>query len=168
MIISHVVAMSNNNVIGIDNDLPWNLKKDLEHFKKYTLNKVIVMGRRTYDSIGRPLPNRQNYIVSNTLKHIPNAQVFTNIKLAIKAAEEHNLKYDLENEIVIIGGGFLFRDTLDYFNKLILTRVDCEIENGEVFYPEFDLKNWKKTQSESYLKDADNDFDFKVEEYVKL
>ena len=63
MIISHVVALSNNNVIGVDNNLPWNLKTDLSHFKKYTTNKVIVMGRKTYESIGRPLPNRTNQTI---------------------------------------------------------------------------------------------------------
>ena len=70
IVISHVVALSNNNVIGVNNDLPWNLKKDLAHFKNYTTNKIILMGRKTYESIGRPLPNRINFVVSNTLKNI--------------------------------------------------------------------------------------------------
>ena len=71
--ISHVVALSNNNVIGVENRLPWNLKTDLAHFKEYTTNKIIVMGRKTYESIGRPLPNRENLIVSNTLNKIGRA-----------------------------------------------------------------------------------------------
>ena len=75
IIISHVVALSNNNVIGVDNDLPWNLKTDLNHFKEYTTNKIIVMGRKTYESIGRPLPNRINYIVSNTIKDLDGASL---------------------------------------------------------------------------------------------
>ena len=68
MVISHLVAVSNNNVIGKDNDLPWKLKRDLQHFKNYTTGKTIVMGRKTYESIGRPLPNRRNIIISSTIR----------------------------------------------------------------------------------------------------
>ena len=89
-IISHLVAVSNNLVIGVDNDLPWNLKTDLAHFKKYTLNKTIIMGRKTFESIGRPLPNRTNFVISRTLKEIPGAQVFESLEIAVKNAEEIN------------------------------------------------------------------------------
>ena len=88
MIISHVVAMSNNNVIGVDNNLPWNLKADLAHFKEYTLNKIIIMGRKTYESIGRPLPNRTNFIVSRTLNRVAGANVFNNLEDSIQAAKD--------------------------------------------------------------------------------
>ena len=74
-IISHLVAVSNDLVIGVDNDLPWNLKDDLAHFKKYTLNKIIIMGRKTFESIGRPLPNRINYVISRTVKEIDGVHV---------------------------------------------------------------------------------------------
>ena len=73
--ISHVVALSVNKVIGVDNNLPWNLKTDLSHFKEYTTNKIIIMGRKTFESIGRPLPNRINYVVSNTIDKIEGASV---------------------------------------------------------------------------------------------
>ena len=76
MIISHLVALSNNNVIGVNNDLPWKLKTDLIHFKNYTTNKIIIMGRKTFESIGRPLPNRINFIVSKTINEIDDARVF--------------------------------------------------------------------------------------------
>ena len=89
-IISHLVAVSKNNVIGVNNDLPWSLKDDLAHFKKYTLNKIIIMGRKTFESIGRPLPNRKNYVVSRTIKDIPGAYVFDNTNSAILSAEEEN------------------------------------------------------------------------------
>ena len=88
--ISHLVAVSNDLVIGVDNDLPWNLKDDLAHFKKYTLNKIIIMGRKTYESIGRPLPNRINYVISRTVKQIDGAYVFDNLDDAMVAAEKHN------------------------------------------------------------------------------
>ena len=85
-IISHVVALSNNNVIGVDNNLPWNLKTDLLHFKEYTTNKIIIMGRKTYESIGKPLPNRMNYVVSTTIGEIEGALVFKSTEDAIKSA----------------------------------------------------------------------------------
>jgi len=166
MIISHVVALSNNNVIGVDNNLPWNLKTDLSHFKEYTTNKVIVMGRKTYESIGRPLPNRVNYVVSRTIDKIDGAYVFNSIESAIKNAKDYCNKNGL-NEVVIIGGGFLFRDTLSITNKLVLTKVDCEIK-GDVFYPEIDLSNWLEEDSKNFSKDADNDYDFIVSTYGRI
>ena len=166
-IISHLVAVSNELVIGVDNDLPWNLKDDLAHFKKYTLNKVIIMGRRTYESIGRPLPNRINYVISRTIKEIDGAHVFNNLEEAMLSAEKHNKNLDIENEIVIIGGGYLFEETLPILNKLVITKVDCSIA-GDVYYPKINMKNWELISSESYTKDSDNDYDFKIEEYKKL
>ena len=149
-IISHLVAVSNNLVIGIDNDLPWNLKADLAHFKKYTLNKIIIMGRKTYESIGRPLPNRINYVVSRTLNEIPGTSVFDNLEDAILRAEKENKKHSKDNEIVIIGGGHIFNETAASMNKLIITRVDCNID-GDIYYPEIDLSKWRLIKTESYL-----------------
>ena len=166
-IISHLVAVSNELVIGVDNDLPWNLKDDLAHFKKYTLNKVIIMGRKTYESIGRPLPNRINYVISRTIKEIDGAHVFNNLEEAMLSAEKHNKDLDIENEIVIIGGGHLFEETLPILNKLVITKVDCSVA-GDVYYPKIDMKNWDLISSESYTKDSDNDYNFKIEEYKKL
>ena len=163
--ISHVVALSNNNVIGVNNSLPWNLKTDLAHFKNYTSNKIIVMGRKTYESIGRPLPNRINLIVSNTIKEINGAELFKNTEDAINKARELCINKNLE-EIIIIGGGYLFRDTLSITNKLVLTKVDCNIE-GDVFYPDIDLNEWEKLSSEHFTKDLDNDYDFTVITYEK-
>tara|TARA_B100001564_G_C20465257_1_gene589958 strand:+ start:165 stop:671 length:507 start_codon:yes stop_codon:yes gene_type:complete len=165
-IISHVVALSNNNVIGVDNDLPWNLKRDLLHFKEYTTNKIIIMGRKTYESIGRPLPNRINYVVSRTIDKIEGAFVFDSIDGAICDAKAYCVEENLE-EIVIIGGGFLFRDTISITNKLVLTKVDCEID-GDVFYPEVDLTDWTEIDSKSFMKDSDNDFNFTVSTYDRV
>ena len=166
-IISHLVAVSNDLVIGVDNDLPWNLKADLAHFKKYTLNKIIIMGRKTYESIGRPLPNRINYVVSRTLKEISGTYVFSSLEEAILNAEKKNLQMNIENEIVIIGGGHIFQETAQSINKLIITRVDCNID-GDIYYPKFNLKKWKLISTESYKKDSENDYDFKIEEYMRL
>jgi dihydrofolate reductase len=165
-IISHVVALSNNNVIGVDNNLPWNLKTDLLHFKEYTTNKIIIMGRKTYESIGKPLPNRVNYVVSTTIGEIEGALVFKSTEDAIKSAM-HYCDEENKKEIVIIGGGFLFKDTLSITNKLILTKVDCDIA-GDVFYPEIDFSEWKELSSESHTKDSNNDYDFIVSAYERV
>ena len=165
--ISHLVAVSNNLVIGVDNDLPWSLKADLAHFKKYTLNKIIIMGRKTYESIGRPLHNRINYVVSKTLKEVPGTHIFDNLEEAISKAEEENIQMNIDNEIIIIGGGHIFNETAKFINKLVITRVDCEIE-GDIYYPKIDLTKWKLIKTESYIKDSNNDYDFKIEEYMKL
>ena len=166
-IISHLVAVSNDLVIGVDNDLPWNLKDDLAHFKKYTLNKTIIMGRKTFESIGRPLPNRINYVVSRTVKEIDGAHVFDNLENAMHAAEKHNHEMGIVNEIVIIGGGYLFKETLPVMNKLVITKVDCDVL-GDIYYPKVEMENWKLVNSESFSKNSDNDYDFKIEEYEKL
>jgi dihydrofolate reductase len=165
--ISHLVAVSKNLVIGVDNNLPWNLKADLAHFKKYTLDKIIIMGRKTYESIGRPLPNRINYVVSRTLNEIPGTVVFNSLENAISAAEQENIKMNKNNEIIIIGGGHIFQETSESMNKLIITRVDCDID-GDIYYPEIDLTKWDLVETKSYKKDFENDYDFTIEEYIKL
>ena len=165
--ISHLVAVSKNLVIGVDNNLPWNLKADLAHFKKYTLDKIIIMGRKTYESIGRPLPNRINYVVSRTLNEIPGTVVFNSLENAISAAEQENIKMNKDNEIVIIGGGHIFQETSESMNKLIITRVDCDID-GDIYYPDIDLTRWDLIKTESYEKNSENDYNFKIEEYIKL
>lgn len=159
MIISHLVAVSKNNVIGKNNDLPWKLKRDLLHFKEYTMGKTIIMGRKTYESIGRPLPKRNNFIISSTINRIEGASIFSSLKEAIR-----NVSGD--DEAVIIGGGYLFNDSINYFNKLVLTLVDCEID-GDVFYPKIDLKKWNLEDSIDFKKDIDNEYDFSVKTYTK-
>lgn len=166
LVISHVVALSNNNVIGIDNKLPWNLKTDLKHFKEYTSNKIILMGRKTYDSIGRPLPNRLNFVVSTSVNKIEGATVFQSTQEGIDAAKQKCLEDHNYNEIVIIGGGYLFRETLEIANKLVFTKVDCEIE-GDVYYPDVNLDKWVEKSSMYFSKDSENDYDFVVKEYER-
>tara|TARA_B000000477_G_scaffold41135_1_gene35113 strand:- start:552 stop:1049 length:498 start_codon:yes stop_codon:yes gene_type:complete len=161
--ISHVVAMSNNQVIGINNDLPWSLKDDLAHFKKYTTGKIIIMGRKTFESIGRPLPNRDNFVISSTLNSVDGVSIFPSLDDALAAANAQNT----HDEIAIIGGGYLFRDSINIFTKLVLTRVNCSIE-GDVFYPEIDFNRWKLEGKEDFFKNDDNQYDFSIETYSKL
>ncbi len=134
MIISHLVALSNNYVIGVNNDLPWKLKKDLQHFSAYTQNKVIVMGRKTFESIGRPLPNRKNIVISSTLSSTNEIQIVNSLEQAISEATDWNKENNLVEEVVLIGGGYIFKESINLVNKLVLTRVNCDID-GDVFYP---------------------------------
>tara|TARA_B100000530_G_scaffold180928_1_gene114429 strand:+ start:315 stop:827 length:513 start_codon:yes stop_codon:yes gene_type:complete len=166
MIISHLVALSNNFVIGVNNDLPWKLKKDLQHFSAYTQNKAIVMGRKTFESIGRPLPNRKNIVISSTLNTQVGIEVVSSLDQGIKLASQWNNDNAGGEEIVLIGGGYVFEESKDIVNKLVLTRVECEIE-GDVFYPEIDLSNWEKILTESFKQDSENEYNFKVETYIK-
>ncbi|MDA9936103.1 dihydrofolate reductase [Gammaproteobacteria bacterium] len=166
MIISHLVALSNNFVIGVNNELPWKLKKDLQHFSAYTQNKAIVMGRKTFESIGRPLPNRKNIVISSWLEPQEGLEVVANLNHAIEVASQWNKDNSTEEEIVLIGGGYVFKESKNIVNKLVLTRVECEID-GDVFYPQIDLSNWKEISEESYKRDSENEYDFKIETLVK-
>ena len=166
MILSHLVALSNNLVIGVNNDLPWKLKKDLQHFSAYTQNKAMVMGRKTFESIGRPLPNRKNIVISSTLSSQDGIEIVENLDFGIKAATKWNLDNAKDNEVVLIGGGYVFEESKEIVNKLILTQVDCEID-GDVFYPQMNFSDWKRVSSEFYERDDENEFNFKVETYLK-
>ena len=166
MIISHLVALSNNFVIGVNNDLPWKLKKDLQHFSAYTQNKAIVMGRKTYESIGRPLPNRKNIVLSSTLKAQEGIEIVSSLDQGIQVASQWNIDNAKSEEIVLIGGGYVFEESKDMVNKLVLTRVECEIV-GDVFYPQINLDYWKKVSSEAFEQDDENEYNFKVETFVK-
>ncbi|MDA7575596.1 dihydrofolate reductase [Gammaproteobacteria bacterium] len=166
MIISHLVALSNNFVIGVNNDLPWKLKKDLQHFSAYTQNKAIVMGRKTFESIGRPLPNRKNIVISSSLESQESLEVVPNLNQAIEVANQWNKDNSAEEEIVLIGGGYVFEESKNIVNKLVLTRVECEID-GDVFYPQIDLSDWKEISRESYKRDSENEYDFRIETLIK-
>jgi len=166
MIISHLVALSNNFVIGVNNDLPWKLKRDLQHFRTYTQNKAIVMGRKTFESIGRPLPNRKNIVISSSLESQKGLEIVPNLNQAIEVASQWNKDNSAEEEIVLIGGGYVFEESKNIVNKLVLTRVECEID-GDVFYPQIDLSDWKETSRKSYKRDSENEYDFRIETLIK-
>jgi dihydrofolate reductase len=164
-IISHLVALSNNSVIGVDNNLPWTLKADLKHFSTYTQNKTVVMGKNTFLAIGYALPNRKNIVLSSKMKSSEEIHVASSLKDALSFAESWNIRNYLENEIVIIGGGEVFNQTLDIANKLVITRVNCDIV-GDVFYPNLDLSKWKIADSSFHQSDSENEYEFTIETYL--
>ena len=166
MIISSLVAMNADNVIGVDNDLPWKLKDDLQHFKNYSMNKAIIMGRNTYDSIGRPLPNRFNIVVSNTMTKTEGLSIAKNLAEALEMATNYSIA-EHQDEIVLIGGARIFDEGMKYVNKLVISWVDAPNIKGDVYFPSFDLAEWNQDKSEHFAKSDVNEFSFEVVEYLK-
>jgi len=144
-----IAAMSTNRVIGINNQLPWHMPADLKHFKSLTINKPVVMGRKTYESIGKPLPNRQNIIVTKQANYrASGCDVVNSIDAAINAAEA-------KHEIMIIGGANLFEQCLPLAKRLYLTVIETNIA-GDTFFPNWNKEEWTITSRESHQPDDKN------------
>ncbi len=159
MRISFIVAKAENNVIGINNKLPWHLKDDLQNFKKLTMGHHMIMGRKTYESIGKPLPGRMSLVISSDPRAVTEQLVwFPSIFRAIKFAERAG-----EMELFIIGGEKIFKSALSLADRIYLTEVKGDV-NGDTFFPPLSLKNWKLVSEQNFPKNADNDhsFDFRV------
>jgi len=155
MIISCIVAIAKNNVIGNDNDIPWYLPADLKYFKKITSGHHILMGRKCYQSIGRPLPNRTNVIITRDPFFIStNCLISHSIEEALTIAHDNG-----EEECFIIGGGTIYEQTQTLWDKLYLTTVDIEPE-GDILFPQIDYKKWNILSKEDHLKEGKNEFDY--------
>ncbi len=154
MRLSIVVAMDDNRLIGSKNQLPWHLPADLAYFKKLTTGKSILMGRKTYDSIGRPLPNRRNIVITrNSNISIPGCEVVSSIDDALELTKD-----DLE--VMVIGGASLCEQLLPKINRLYITKIDGEFE-GDVFFPKYDDFDWLEVSCESHPKDNSNAYSYK-------
>jgi len=150
--ISLIVAASMNNVIGAKGDLPWRLSADLKRFKALTIGKPIVMGRKTYDSIGRPLPGRQNIVVTRNPGFMAEGcDVVPSVDAAVEAAGD-------AEEIMIIGGSHIYKAFLPRADRIYLTRVQAEVE-GDAYLPEIGNDHWKEMSVEEYDADESNDCD---------
>jgi dihydrofolate reductase len=144
--LSLVVAVSENDVIGRDNALPWHLPADLKHFKAVTMGKPIVMGRKTYDSIGRRLPGRLNIVISrNRALRIPGVEVVGSFDEAVARAGD-------VPEVAVIGGAELFRSALPLARRIYLTRVHGNVE-GETKFPPLDPKQWREVERSHHPAD---------------
>ena len=143
--VAMVVAMSRNRVIGVDNQLPWYLPEDLKFFKRITLGKPLVMGRKTFESIGRPLPGRLNIVVtrSHDFQH-EGVRVCHDLASALALADQQ-ATIDGAEEIAVIGGGEIFRHAMPSASRLYLTEVDVDIA-GDTYFPEFDSQEWQEVQ----------------------
>lgn len=160
--VSAIVAMSENNCIGKDNDLPWHIPEDLKHFRRVTMGKPIIMGRKTFQSIvdrlGSPLPGRDNIVVSRGDYRAEGAIVCADLGGAIQTAEKLAAAKNLD-EIIIGGGGEIFRLALPFTSRLYLTEVHMTVD-GDAFFPELDESDWQETESRRY--DGDPSFTIKM------
>ncbi|HSR62446.1 MAG TPA: type 3 dihydrofolate reductase [Gammaproteobacteria bacterium] len=153
MKISLIVAMDRKGVIGREGDLPWRLSSDLKHFKKITMGKPIIMGRMTHESIGRPLPGRENIVISRNKDYTANGCTVLN-SLECVYAKFHDV-----DEIMIMGGEDLYRQTLDKADRIYLTEVHADLE-GDTHFPEFDRESWEEVERYDFKKDEKNEYDY--------
>ena len=162
MIISLIAAMTPHRVIGKDNQLPWKMPADLAHFKHLTLNKPVIMGRKTYESIGQVLPDRHNIIITrNTDLKIPKAEIFTDLTLAFQTLSKQNIP-----EIFVIGGEAIYTLALPHAHKLYLTFIDATI-TGDAFFPDFNPDDFNELSRETHCADDNNPYDYCFIEFLK-
>lgn len=153
--ISAIVAMSENRVIGNANRLPWHLPADLKHFKQITTGHPIIMGRKTFESIGKPLPNRTNIVISRDQHFKPQMTiVVSSIEEAIKEAAKST-----NDEIFIIGGAQIFEQSLALVNRIYLTIIHEDFM-GNILFPELPKTEWKEIDRDFHGKDAENHYDY--------
>lgn len=165
MKITLIVAASENNAIGINNTLPWHLPDDLKFFKQNTFNKPIVMGRKTFESLGcKALPHRLNVVLSRQKLQIDDERIiqFNSLEEAIC-----NLKEAQHPEICIIGGGQIFKDSIHKCDKILLTRVHTFLPDADVFFPDIDPNIWTIAHEEFHQADEKHAYSFSFIQYLK-
>lgn len=154
MKIALIAAMAQNRVIGRDNDMPWHLPDDLRHFKAKTLGKPVIMGRKTFESIGsRPLPNRQNIVISrNPDLHLDGVEVFDAVDKALATL-------DGSEEVVIMGGGQLYAQMLPRADRLYLTLIEADM-SGDTYFPDWTNTTWVECEREHHPADERHAYAF--------
>lgn len=158
-----VVARSRNGVIGVRNQLPWRLPKDLAYFKKITMGHPLLMGRKTFESIGRALPGRRNIVLTTQgAWSAPGVDVVSSIEAALELCFTAELV-----ELMVIGGEQVYRQCLARADRLFVTEVDAEID-GDAFFPEISQEKWQAVQKEHHYADENNPFDYAFVTYEKL
>ncbi|MBP9742049.1 MAG: dihydrofolate reductase [Burkholderiales bacterium] len=158
--ITLVVAMNKNNAIGVNNNLPWHIPEDLAHFKQITLNKPIIMGRKTFESIGRILPGRENIVITRDIYwHYEGITVFHSLEQAIKDNAFHP-------EICIIGGGEIFKQALAFADCLYITIIDITLDNADVFFPQVDFTQWQLVNYHQIIS-KDHSIRCEFKEYIR-
>lgn len=157
--ITIVAAMGRNRAIGLDGRMPWHLPAELRHFKQVTMGKPLVMGRKTWEAIGRPLPGRQNIVVSrNPELRAPGCDVAGSLVEAVEVAEGM--------EVMLIGGGELYRQALPVASRLLLTEVDLE-PDADTWFPEWNPAEWRLVGSARHEADEANPYAFHTSEWVR-
>jgi dihydrofolate reductase len=149
--LSLICAMANNRVIGLNNQMPWHLPADLKHFKNTTMGKPIVMGRKTFESIGRPLPGRRNVVVTRNADYKPDGvDVVASLEQAFALLQD-------ADEIMITGGGNIYQQTLELADRLYLTLIDLDTE-GDAFFPAYQHLAWQEKSREAHQPDDKNPY----------
>ncbi|BFM18478.1 dihydrofolate reductase DfrA [Maricurvus nonylphenolicus] len=172
MRLAMIVAAAENHVIGRDNDLPWHLPNDLKYFKATTMGKPIVMGRKTYDSIGRPLPGRPNIVITRNAEwqvapeHREAVTIVSTVEDALAAARRVAEEAGVE-EVMVIGGAEIYRMLFDQADRLYLTRVHGEVE-GDAHFPELTASDWQQVSAERHTACAKNPFDYSFFVYDRV
>jgi len=160
--ISIISAVAKNGIIGIKNILPWKLSGDLKYFAKTTTGKTVLMGRNTFLSIvsmiGKPLPNRRNLVLSETKEGIDGAEIFDSWEKVLELAKTE--------EVFVIGGANVYKQAIQFADKLYITEVDCTPE-GDVSFPEFNKNDWNLISEEPHLKDEKNEYNYNFKIYIK-
>jgi len=162
MIVSIIVARAKNSVIGRNNDLPWKLSDDLKNFKKVTMGHHIIMGRKTFDSMGKPLPGRITIIITrDRTYHVDDCLIAHSVEEAVQLARLNN-----ETEAFIIGGAEIIRQSIGLADKIYLTEVHANVE-GDVYLPEIKMDQWRLINKADYGKSEKNQYDFSILELEK-
>ncbi len=153
MLVSAIVAVAHNHVIGHDNQIPWYLPADMAYFKRTTMEHCIIMGRNSFQSIGRPLPKRTNIVITRDPFFVAEGVLVAHsTEDALGIAFDHG-----ETEAFIIGGGEIYRDSMDLWDKIYLTEVDIAVP-GSVYFPEINPAEWSETWREAHQPDAKNEY----------
>ncbi len=152
MLVSAIVAQARNRVIGRDNQIPWHLPADLAWFKKWTMGHHLIMGRKCFDSIGRPLPKRVNVVVTRDAFFLGTGLV---VARTVDEAFEICLEAG-ESEVFVIGGGQIYEQTMPLWDKIYLTDVELDVPDGDVFFPKIDVREWRQVFSERREADEKN------------
>ncbi len=163
MIVSAIVAVAHKNAMGRNNDIPWHLPADLKYFKASTLNHHIIMGRKTFQSIGRPLPKRTNIVITRQPFFIASGTIIcNNIEQALEKAYDNG-----EEEAFIIGGAQIYEASMEYWDRLYLTKVDLAVDGADTFFPEIDFSKWNLKVDDPQLPDEKNLHPYTFQIYEK-
>lgn len=158
--ISLLVAMDQNHVIGYENDMPWHLPSDLKYFKEKTTGQTMIMGRKTFDSIGRALPNRRNVVLTRGKTDFPEGVEVVNDINFIHTWEQENP----DQELFVIGGGYLFEQVLPYADRMYITEIDQTFP-GDTYFPTFQSEDWILTSKVKGEKNDNNPYDYYFLQY---
>jgi dihydrofolate reductase len=159
MTISLIVAKAKNNVIGKDNQLIWHLPADLKFFKNKTMGHTVIMGRKTYDSMGKPLPGRMNVVITRQKNFHPEG-------VHIEPSLENALMDLKVEEVFIVGGGEIFKHAMPIADKMYVTEID-ESFDGDVYFPEINLDEWELTEAIPFPKDEKNKYNLSFNTYLR-